>query len=105
MGLRAYLLVDFVDDMKQDEFIKELRELEEIPGIDYVDPVIGSRDLVIMIDAPLTVDAIANKIKARDSVKDVEILKIVSSFERHKTVKMPLLDRDEVKTVPGLLEI
>ena len=29
MGLRAYLLVDVVDDMKQDAFIKELRELEE----------------------------------------------------------------------------
>ncbi len=29
MGLRAYLLVDVADEMKQDEFIKELRELSE----------------------------------------------------------------------------
>ena len=105
MGLRAYLLVNVVDDMKQDEFIKELRELEEIPGVDFVDPVIGSQDLVIMIDAPVTVEAIASKIRARDSVKGMEILRIVSMFERHKTVKMPLLNRDEAKTVPELLEI
>ena len=105
MGLRAYLLVDVVDDMKQDAFVKELRDLEEIPGVDFVDPVIGSRDLVIMIDAPVTVEAIASKIRARDSVKGMEMLRIVSMFERHKTVKMPLLNRDEVKTVPELLEI
>ena len=105
MGLRAYLLVDVVDDMKQDAFIKELRELEEIPGVDFVDPVIGSRDLVIMIDAPVTVEAIASRIKARDSVKSMEILRIVSMFERHKTVKMPLVNREDAKVVPELLEI
>ncbi len=105
MGLRAYLMVDVVDDLKQDEFIKELRELEEIPGIDFVDPVIGSRDLVIMIDAPVTVEAIAGKIRARKSVKSAEILRIVSMFERHKTVKMPILNRNEAKAVPELLEI
>ena len=105
MGLRAYLLVDVVDGMKQDQFIKELRELEEMPGVDFVDPVIGSRDLVIMIDAPVTVEAIANKIRAKDSVKNIEMLRIVSMFERHKTVKMPLLKREEVNTVPGLLDI
>lgn len=105
MGLRAYLLVDVADGMKQDEFIKELRELEEIPGIDFVDPVIGSRDLVIMIDAPVTVEAIASKIRARKSVKNTEILRIVSMFERHKTVKMPLLNRSEAKAVPELLEV
>ena len=105
MGLRAYLPVDVVDDMKQDAFIKELRELEEMPGVDFVDPVIGSRDLVIMIDAPVTVEAIAGRIRARDSIKGMEILRIVSMFERHKTVKMPLLNRDEAKAVPELLEI
>lgn len=105
MGLRAYLLVDVVDDMKQDAFVRELRELEETPGVDFVDPVIGSRDLIIMIDAPVTVEAIAGKIKARPSVKNLEILRIVSMFERHKTLKTPLLNRSDVKAVPELLNI
>ncbi|MFC2018379.1 hypothetical protein ACFLU4_00265 [Chloroflexota bacterium] len=91
MGLRAYLLVDVVDDMQQDEFIKKLRELEEIPGVDFVDPVIGSHDIVIMVDALVTVQALANKIESKDWVKDMEILRIVSMFERHRASKKELL--------------
>jgi len=91
MGLRAYLLVDVVDDMEQGEFIHTLRELEEMPGVDFVDPVIGSRDMVIMVDAPVTVAALADKIRAQDWVKDMEIMRIVSMFERHRASKKELL--------------
>ncbi len=91
MGLRAYLLVDVVDDMEQGEFIQTLRELEEMPGVDFVDPVIGSRDMVIMVDAPVTVAALADKIRAQDWVKDMEIMRIVSMFERHRASKKELL--------------
>jgi hypothetical protein len=105
MGLKAYLLVDMVDNLKQDEFMKELKALEELPGVEYVDPVIGSKDLIIMIDAPVTVEAVAGKIRSRASVKNVEILRIVSIFERHKTVKMPLLNKKDVKSVPELLNV
>lgn len=91
MGLRAYLLVDVVDEMEQREFVKALRELEEMPGIDFVDPVIGSCDMVIMVDAPVTVEAIANKIRAKGWVKKAEVLRIVSMFERHRASKKELL--------------
>jgi len=91
MGLRAYLLVDVVDDMEQGEFIQTLRELEEMPGVDFVDPVIGSRDMVIMVDAPVTVEALADKIRSQDWVKDMEIMRIVSMFERHRASKKELL--------------
>jgi len=91
MGLRAYLLVDVADDLQQNEFIQELRELEDMPGIDFVDPVIGSHDMVIMVEAPVTVEAIANKIRAKGWVKDMEILRIVSMFERHRASKKELL--------------
>jgi hypothetical protein len=91
MGLRAYLLVDVADDMEQQDFVKALRELEEAPGVDFVDPVIGSRDMVIMVDAPVTVEAIASKIRANVWVKNLEILRIVSMFERHRASKQELL--------------
>lgn len=91
MGLRAYLLVDVVDEIEQQEFIKVLRQLEEMPGVDFVDPVIGSRDMVIMVDAPVTVEALASKIREKDWVKDMEILRIVSMFERHRASKKELL--------------
>jgi DNA-binding Lrp family transcriptional regulator len=91
MGLRAYLLIDVADDVEQGQLIEALRELEEMPGVDFADPVIGSRDLVIMVDAPMTVEAIANKIRAKGWIKDLEILRIVSMYERHRASKKELL--------------
>lgn len=91
MGVRAYLLVDVADDMEQQEFINTLREMEEITGIDFVDPVIGSHDMVIMVDAPVTVEAVASKIRTKEWVKKLEILRIVSMFERHRASKQELL--------------
>jgi len=87
MGLRAYLLVDVTDDMGQEDFTNTLKELEEIPGVDFVDPVIGSHNMVIMVDAPVTVEAVASKIQAKDWVKKLEILRIISASERHQVSK------------------
>jgi len=91
MGVRAYLLVEVADDMEQQDFITTLRQMEEMPGVDFVDLVIGSTDMVIMVDAPVTVEAIASKIRAKDWVKKLEILRIVSMFERHRASKQELL--------------
>jgi len=91
MGLRAYLLVDVVDEMEQQEFIKVLRELEEMPEVDFVEPVIGLHDIVVMVDAPVTVEAIANKVSSKNGVKAVEIIKVISLFERHRASKRELL--------------
>lgn len=91
MGVRAYLLVEVADNMAQQDFITTLRQLEDMPGVDFVDPVMGLADMVIMVDAPVTVEAIASKIRAKDWVKKLEILRIVSMFERHRASKQELL--------------
>jgi hypothetical protein len=91
MGLRAYLLVDVSDDIEQREFVNELRQLEDMPGVDFVDPIIGNCDLVVMVDAPVTVESIARKIQEKSWVKKIEILRIVSIFERHHNSKKELL--------------
>ncbi len=91
MGLRAYLLVDVSEDMEQKDFIGELRQLEDMPGVDFVDPVIGSCDIMIMVDAPVTVEALARKIQEKKWVKKIEVLRIVSMFERHHATKRALL--------------
>jgi len=91
MGLRAYFLVDVVDDMDQQQFVQAVRDLEEDHGIDFVDPVIGDHDMVIMVEAPVSVEAIANKIKENSWVKNMEILRIVSIYERHRSSKKQLL--------------
>ena len=91
MGLRAYLLIDVSEDMEQREFIDELRQLEDMPGVDFVDPVIGPCDIVVMVDAPVTVEAIARKIQEKKWVTKIEVLRIVSMFERHRASKRELL--------------
>jgi DNA-binding Lrp family transcriptional regulator len=91
MGLRAYLMVNVKDTMSQGEFVNQLRELENIPGVDFCDPVIGSRDMVIVVDAPSTVESVANKIQSKPWVREVETLRIVSLYERHRASKKEIL--------------
>jgi len=91
MGTRAYLMVNVVDEVNQQEFVKVLRELEEMVEVDFVDPVVGNWDIIIMIEAPVTVEAVARKIEALPWVKELQTLKIVSLFERHRASKNELL--------------
>lgn len=77
MDLRAYFMVTANDNLTQREFIKAMRDVEDTPGVEFVDPVIGSRDMVIMVNAPTTIDALVKKIQAKPWVKDIEVLKIV----------------------------
>lgn len=83
MGARAYLLVNISDNLEQADFMNTLRELEEMPGIDFVDPVVGSHDLVITVDTPTTIEAIASQIQARKGVAGLDILRIISASQRH----------------------
>jgi len=87
MGLRAYFLVTLGDHMEQHNSIDLVRQLEEMPEVDFVDPVIGRRDLVIMVDAPVTVQATANKIGAREGIEDLEILRVVGIHEHYHPSK------------------
>ena len=91
MGTRAYLLVNVQDDINQQEFLKILRQLEDLIEVDFVDPVVGKWDMVIMIEASITVDSFAKKLKEQTWIKEMEILKIVSLFERHRASKKELL--------------
>ena len=76
MGMRAYLLVSVVDDMRQEDFIQELVEIQDMPDVVSVDAVIGNADMAILIDTPMTVETAASKILDKSWVKDMHILKI-----------------------------
>ncbi len=91
MGLRSYLLVNVKDEMKQEDFMKAVLDLEDMLEVDFVDPVVGSFDMVLMIEAPVSVEAVARKIEEEEWAEKVTTLKIVSIFERHRTSKRELL--------------
>ncbi len=87
MGARAYLMVTVAEDVGREQFVQILRDLEDMPEVDFVDPVDGIYDLVIMIEAPIDVQTVSRKIAAQSWVKELQILRIVSLFERHRTSK------------------
>lgn len=92
MGLRAYLMLKFADSLSQDELASALRELEEIDEVDFVDPVQGSWDAIVIVEASSSVEAVARKIKKREWVSKLEILKVRSFFERPRPWKELNLD-------------
>lgn len=91
MGTRAYLLVNVNDEVNQSDFSCIINDLEKMQEVDFVDPVVGNWDMVMMIEAPITVEAVANKVRALPWVKEVTTQKIVSLFERHRATKEDLL--------------
>lgn len=91
MGSRAYLLVNVNDEVNHTDFSSIINDLEKMPEVDFVDPVVGNWDMIIMIEAPITVEAVANKVKALPWVKELSTQKIVSLFERHRASKEELL--------------
>ena len=80
MGLRAYLLVKVKDNIEQEEFTKAIKEVEREPGVEFVDPVIGPFDMMVMVNAPATVEAIAAKVQDNPWFEDMEILKLINIF-------------------------
>jgi hypothetical protein len=92
MGLRGYLLLQLRDELEQKDFVDVVRMLEEMPDVDMVDPVVGGDyDVVVLVDSPITVESTAKKIREQNWVKDMDIVRIVSLFERHRTSKKELL--------------
>ena len=84
MGLRAYLLVKAKDDIEQGEFNEALKEVERMPGVEFADPVIGAFDMVVMVDAPVTVEAVAAGVQDKRWFEDMKILKLINIFEFSK---------------------
>ena len=81
MGLRAYLLVKVKENIEQEEFIEALREVERMPGVEFADSVIGAFDMVVMVDAPVTVEAIAAEVADNQWFEDMKILKLINILE------------------------
>lgn len=92
MGVRAYLMINVQDNVTQEEFVQIIRDLEDVVEVDFVDPVVGSCDIVVMIEATNTVQAVAQKISGQPWVKNIDVLKILSVFERHRASKKLLLE-------------
>ena len=83
MGQRAYLIIAVKPGTTREQFVNVVRELEAAEGVDYVDPVKGYGNLVVMLDAPVSLEATVRAIKEKEWVKDLEVMMILSVREQH----------------------
>ncbi len=65
-----------------DEYLKAVRELEAMPEVMFVNPVIGPYDFVAMVKTHTEINAIAEKLQNKPWVKDFEVLRIISTKGR-----------------------
>ncbi|MDD5657106.1 MAG: Lrp/AsnC family transcriptional regulator [Elusimicrobia bacterium] len=84
MALRAYLLIKLSDQVGRDEAQRALRQVEAMPEVDFADPTVGGYDLVLMVETADSVGALADQVAKFPWVRTLEVLKIASSFERHR---------------------
>ncbi|NLW08677.1 MAG: hypothetical protein GX036_02305 [Firmicutes bacterium] len=82
MGLRAYFLLKVKSETNQDDLRNGLLELEEIPDVDYVEPVAGEYDLVVMVEALSSLEEITAKITGLPWVEKLTTLRVVDLFDR-----------------------
>jgi len=85
MGLRAYFLLNVKSNTRQDDLRNGLLELEAIPGVDFVEPVAGEYDILIMVEAADSVEEITGKIKNHPWIDRVTMLKVVNLFDHRHT--------------------
>ncbi len=95
MAINAYLMIQVGKIDGGDGHIDAMRELEAMPEVESVVPVSGEYDFVaeVMVDIPIRVGLIANKIQAKKWVESVHILKVEPAEPN------PFLD--EVCSLPG----
>lgn len=82
MGQRAYLVITCKEGTTREQFVNIVRELEATPGVDYVDPVKGFGNLVVMLDVPVSVEETMEAIKGKAWLKKMEVLKILGAREQ-----------------------
>jgi len=94
MKTKAYFMVK-LETTGGDGHTDAVRELEAMPEVEAVEPVSGEYDLVVVaaVDAPIKIALLAKKIKVKDWVKNLQVLKLEPAAPN------PFLD--EVCSIPG----
>lgn len=95
METKAYFVIKMDRAEGGNGYKDAIKELEAMPEVEAVDPVSGEYDLVVVAaaDAPIRVAAVANKIRVKEWVKSLNVLRVEPAAPN------PFLD--EVCSTPG----
>ncbi len=99
MGMKAYFMIDVTDEVYQEgRWQHAKQELEAIPEVEAVDPVSGSCDFLVKVDVPIRAIFVANKIRTKEWVKGLRILR-VEPVEPEKERPLSEILAEERKTL------
>ena len=83
MGTKAYFMISVADEFYQNGCEKAVRDLEAMPEVKAIEPVRGAFDLLVLVEAPVRVIVVANKIMAKEWVKRLNVLTVLTVPEGH----------------------
>ena len=92
MVSRAYFIIDADKDLGHEEFIDAISGLEKEIDVDFVDPVVGEHDVVVMVETGGSIEELAEKIELLPWVSGLKILKTLSAAERQRISREELVN-------------
>lgn len=79
MGFRAYVLIKLKEEVNPEQFRAIIQQIDCLNESDYVDVVRGMFDIIVMVEAPLTVSTVLEKIKKIEGVENAQTCQLVKT--------------------------
>ena len=78
MFTKAYFLISLAREFCQcqDDYQEVVRDLEAVPEVRSIEPVVGVCDLMVQVEAPIRAIFVADKIMPKEWVKRLVVLKV-----------------------------
>ena len=106
MGTKAYFMIDLADEAREEgRCAQAMTELEAIPEVEVVEPVSGSCDFLVKVDVPIRAIFVANKIREKEWVKRLRILRVEPVEPEKPTLSELLAEQRKRPKIRDLLRI
>ena len=77
MGLRAYILIKLKESVDPKKFRDILQSMDHLSEADFIDVVNGMFDIIMMVEAPVCVRTVVEKIQVIDGIDSVQTCQII----------------------------
>ena len=87
MATKAYFMINVAEEFCPNGYQRILRDLLSIPEVEFIERVDGICNLMVKVEAPAGVEFVADKILAKEWVKNLRALK-VEPAELNEAIKL-----------------
>lgn len=81
MGLRGYVFIKIEGGMDSTQSMELIRKIGNMKEVVLVDDVAGNYDMVALIDAPVTIKSVVEKISALPGVSSAQYCQVIKTSE------------------------